>query len=447
MLRQVRDRVDPRRLYLAIQVADGFFVAIGYTTAIVYRVTAGHLDPLQLVLLGTVLEVSYFLLQLPAGVLADLVSRRLCVIAGSYLVTAGFLLQGLSAHFAVQLAGQVPVGFGAALGFGAQEAWLADEAGQAELTKVFLRATQLALIAGLAGSILSGVLAAQALRAPFLVAAGLSGLLSLLLTCVMPERGFVRPQRSLRPGGVLRQSWTAFAAQATTTRRAIRLVPGLVLLLGMMACLGAWSEGFDRLWGAFLLHDIRLPSPLGLGPAGWFSALAVASALLSLGSTEWARRRTSRLGPDSAVSTLLLLTLGTAAGVLLMIATRQYVLVLVCYLAVATMRPVFSPLITGWVTGRVDASVRATALSATDLFDSAGQIAGGPVIGAVGLLASVRAALLASAVALGPAVALLAAAARRVHPRQDGAARDPASQAAAGAGTTEPGTTEPRAPS
>lgn len=418
MLSQARARVDPRRLYLAMQVLDGLFVAIGYTTAIVYRVTAGNLNPLQLVLLGTVLEASYFVLQLPAGVLADLVSRRLCVISGSYLVTAGFLMQGLSAHFAVQLAAQVPVGFGAALGFGAQEAWLADEAGQAELTKVFLRATQLGLIAGVAGSILSGVLAAQALQLPFLVAAGLSGLMSVVLSCVMPERGFVRPQRAVRPGGVLGQSWSAFTDQAATARQAIRLVPGLVLLLGMMLCLGAWSEGFDRLWGAYLLHDIRLPSPFGLGAAGWFSALAVASALLGLGSTEWARRRTSRLGPGSAVSTLLALTIGTAIGVLLMIATRQFVLVLACNLAVATMRPVFSPVITGWVTGRVDASVRATVLSATDLFDSAGQIAGGPVIGAVGLLASVRAALLASAVALGPAAALLAAATRLVHPRQ-----------------------------
>jgi DHA3 family tetracycline resistance protein-like MFS transporter len=440
MLSPARERVDPRQLYVAVQVFDSFFVAIGYTTAIVYRVTAGRLNPLQLVLLGTVLEASYFVLQLPAGVLADLVSRRLCVIAGSYLVTAGFLMQGLSAHFAVQVAAQVPVGFGAALGFGAQEAWLADEAGSAELTKVFLRATQLGLLAGLAGSILSGVLAAQALRLPFLVAAGLSGLLSVALTCVMPERGFIRPQRAVRPGGVLRQSWPAFTAQAATARQAIRLVPGMVLLLGMMLCLGAWSEGFDRLWGAYLLHDVRLPSPLGLGPAGWFSALAVAGALLGLGSTEWARRRTDRLGPGSAPSTLLALTVGTALGVLLMIATRQFVIVLVCYLAVATIRPVFSPLITGWVTGRVDASVRATALSATDLFDSAGQIAGGPVIGAIGLLASVRAALLASAVALGPATALLAAATRRVRPRPDAAAPGAASPAAGGAAAAEPGT-------
>jgi hypothetical protein len=44
-------------------------------------------------------------------------------------------------------------------------------------------------------------------------------------------------------------------------------------------------------------------------------------------------------------------------------------------------------------------SVRATALSAKDLFDSAGQIAGGPVVGVIGTLISIRAALLAGAAA------------------------------------------------
>ena len=44
---------------------------------------------------------------------------------------------------------------------------------------------------------------------------------------------------------------------------------------------------------------------------------------------------------------------------------------------------------------RIEPSVRATALSARDMFDSAGQIVGGPVVGAIGTLASLRIALLA----------------------------------------------------
>lgn len=149
-----RAGIDPKYLYIGIEVAESFFVAITYTTAVVYRVTSGHQNPLQLILLGTMLELSYFVVQLPTGILADIASRKLCVIAGRFLVAAGFLMQGLSPGFTVQLIAQIPVGIGAALTFGAQEAWLADEAGETELTSVFLRATQLGLVGVIAGSIL-----------------------------------------------------------------------------------------------------------------------------------------------------------------------------------------------------------------------------------------------------------------------------------------------------
>jgi DHA3 family tetracycline resistance protein-like MFS transporter len=172
----------------------------------VYRVTSGHLNALQLILLGTLLELSYFIVQLPTGILADIVSRRLCVIAGRFLVAAGLLLQGLSPHFAVQLTAQIPVGFGAALTFGAQEAWLADEAGEDELTPVFLRATQLGLVGVIAGSILAGFLASVGLGVPFLIGGGLTGALAVTLLFVMPETNFRPPRRSVSAGSVTRQA-------------------------------------------------------------------------------------------------------------------------------------------------------------------------------------------------------------------------------------------------
>src|ERR1700722_1913084 len=417
----IRSRTNPYRLYIGLEAAESFLVAIAYTTAVVYWVRSGRLNPLQLILLGTMVEAAYFVLQLPSGVLADVVSRRLCVVAGRGLVAAGFLMQGLSAHFAVLLTAQIPVGFGAALSFGAQEAWLADEAGETELTHVFLRATQCGLDGGIAGSILSGVLALPGLFVPFLISGGLIGGPAVALACVMPETRVATPDRPPRLGGVLRESWRGFTGRVGKARRAMVVVPGLVLLLGMMFCLGMWSEGFDRLWGAYLLRDISFPHLPGLNTALWFSVFAIVSALLSLASTQWATQRTGKLGPGSVVSTLLGLTLATAAGVIVMAASHVFAVVVVAYLFVATLRPVFSPLISGWVVARVGSDVRATALSATDMFDSAGQIAGGPVVGVIGFLTSIRVALLASAVALGPGAALLITATRRARVRHDAA--------------------------
>jgi len=193
-------------------------------------------------------------------------------------------------------------------------------------------------------------------------------------------------------------------------------VPGLVLLFGMTFFAGMWSESFDRLWGAFLLRDISFPRLAGLHPAMWFSLFACAAAVLGLGATELAKRRTERLGPDSVVGALLVLTVAIGAAVVGMATAHAFAVVVAAYLVVSVLRPVLDPLLSGWMVGRIQPSVRATALSAKDMFDSGGQILGGPVVGAIGTLASLRIALLAGAAALGPAAACIAAASRRIRP-------------------------------
>jgi len=154
-----------------------------------------------------------------------------------------------------------------------------------------------------------------------------------------------------------------------------------------------------------------------LHPAMWFSLFAVAAAVLGLGSTELARRRTERLGPDSVVGALLVVTLAIGGAVVAMATAHGFALVVGAYVAVTVLRPVLDPLLSGWMVTRISPSVRATALSAKDMFDSAGQIVGGPVIGVIGTLASIRIALLTGAGALAPAAACVVAASRRIRPR------------------------------
>jgi hypothetical protein len=232
----------------------------------------------------------------------------------------------------------------------------------------------------------------------------------------MPENNFRRPEAEAGVGKVVRQAGAMLSDQVRSTRHAIVAVPGLVLLFGMTFFAGMWSESFDRLWGAFLLRDISFPRLAGLHPAMWFSLFACAAAVLGLGATELAKRRTERLGPDSVVGALLVLTVAIGAAVVGMATAHAFAVVVAAYLVVSVLRPVLDPLLSGWMVGRIQPSVRATALSAKDMFDSGGQILGGPVVGAIGTLASLRIALLAGAAALGPAAACIAAASRRIRP-------------------------------
>ncbi len=413
-----RSRTNPYRLYVfGLGFGGSLLMAIVNTTSAVYWVTSGHLNALELLLLGTALEITYFTFQLPTGVLADLVSRRLCVIVGWFTTGAAFVLQGLSPAYPNLLAAQVIFGVGVALTIGAEEAWIADELGDVEMTSVYVRATQFGLVADLIGALASGGLAYLGLNVPMLVGgAGMIGLAAFLLAA-MPENNF-RADTHASMHTIVRGARGTLATQTRAARRAILAVPGLVLLFAMTAFVGAWSESFDRLWGAFLIREITFPHVYGLRPALWFSLIACTVALISLGSTELARRRTERLGPSSVVGTLLAVTVLIGIGSVLFASARLFVIAIAAYLLIEILRPVSGPLLNGWMVARVAPGVRATALSAQELFDAGGQIVGGPSVGVIGRLLSIRAALYAGAAALVPAIVLLVAATRRVraHP-------------------------------
>jgi MFS transporter, DHA3 family, tetracycline resistance protein len=456
--------IRPYPLYLILECGMSFMLGISYATLTVYWVISGRLNPLQLLLLGTALEVSYFVFQLPTGALADLVSRRLCTLAGLFVIGLALIMEGSSPAFANLIAAQLVLGLGAALNSGAEEAWVADELaaelGDDGMTGIYLRATQYGLIATVAGSLLSGVIALAGLNLPLLTGGSLICLLAAGAAVVMPENNFrpawtgdgqtahvgqaaagaaggdrlgeTHPGLRRRFGVLAASAWSVLRGQTRATHRAVVAVPGLVLLFGMTLFVGMWSESFDRLWGAFLLRDIRFPQLGGLHPAMWFSLFACLAAVLGLGSTELARRRTERLGPDSVASGLLVLTLGIGGAVVVMAVARSFAVAVGAYLAVTVLRPVLDPLLSGWLVTRIEPSVRATTLSAKEMFDSAGQILGGPAFGVIGTLATIRVALLAGAAALGPAAACVAAASRRIRPRSSGtvAAAESADEAA-----------------
>jgi len=357
-------RVSPYRLYLFLHIAMSLLLGLSYATVTVFWVTSARLNPLQLLLLGTSLELSYFLCQLPTGVLADLISRRLCVLVGMFIIGVAQIVESLSTSFASLMIGWAVLGLGAALTDGAQDAWIADElqteVGDDRMTGIYLRATQLGLIATVAGSLLSGVIALAGLAIPLRIGGSLICLLAIGAAFVMPERHFQRPARQAGVGSVLRQAGGALAQQTKATHRAVVAVPGLVLLLGMTFFVGMWSESFDRLWGAFLLRDIRFPSVDGLHPAMWFSLFACAAAVLGLGATELAKRRTQRLGPDSVVGALLVLTLAIGGAAVGLATAHVFVVAVLAYLVVAVLRPVLYPLVSGWMVSRIEPSVRAT---------------------------------------------------------------------------------------
>ncbi|MBI4675532.1 MAG: hypothetical protein HY741_28140 [Chloroflexi bacterium] len=81
--------------------------------SILYQVQTVGLNPFQLVLVGTVLEFTAFVAEVPTGILADVYSRRLSILIGFVLVGLGFIVEGSIPQFWSVLLAQVIWGVGA----------------------------------------------------------------------------------------------------------------------------------------------------------------------------------------------------------------------------------------------------------------------------------------------------------------------------------------------
>ena len=62
--------MNPYAVFLVLEAVRGFGLGL-IVVAPIYRIEMAHFGPLELVLAGTVLEVGYFVSEIPTGVIAD----------------------------------------------------------------------------------------------------------------------------------------------------------------------------------------------------------------------------------------------------------------------------------------------------------------------------------------------------------------------------------------
>ncbi len=127
---------------------------------------------------------------------------------------------------------------------------------------------------------------------------------------------------------------------------------------------------------------------------------------MAVGLTEVARRKIVTDQFNSVAKALFFLTLLLSMGLFAFALGQSFWLVMGAYWLVSIARDIIGPVYTAWVNQRLDSDVRATVLSMSGQVDAIGQILGGPGVGIIGNLLSVRAALLASGIILSPALAL-----------------------------------------
>lgn len=392
------------KVYYTSEIWLYFAHTISFTVTAVYFVREVGMNPFQLILVGTAMELAVFCFEIPTGVLADTYSRRLSLIVGWTIMGVAMILIGSVASFPFIIGGYALWGLGYTFTSGAYEAWITDEVGSDSVGHIFARGQQLSYVGGLLGIGTSVAIASVDLGLAVSVGGAVTLLFAVFAAVFMPERGYSRVRKDERTHTIreLRQT-------ASSGLRFIRMQPLLLIILGIAFFAGASTESFDRLWQAHFIVDIGLPGLANLDPVVWFGIFGAVTMILGLFASEYLVRRFKRIGQARLSRVLLVVTAAQVATVVAFALAGNLVLAAGSMWAYYLTRSLIDPVYDTWINEQItDSSVRATVISITGQSDAIGQVLGGPGLGALGTIFSIRTALLAGGALLAPALALYA---------------------------------------
>ncbi|MEQ7127244.1 MFS transporter [Actinopolymorpha sp. B11F2] len=337
-----------------------------------YMVLDAGLSPAQLLAIAAAQGVASMIFELPAGVVADTVSRKRAIVVAHALMGTAMITTGLFPDFIPLMLSQMLWGISWTFSSGADVAWITDELDQP--TKIHLVLTRQArwqLIGAAVGIIVVGGLASVAGRQIAIVMAGAAMLvLGAFVAATFPERNFA-PVRTRR--------WQASMAVA---RRGVGLAVRdrtiLVLVVVTVLVNGA-ADSFGRIYPV-QLADLGFPS--GSSGTAWFTTLGIGGLLtgaLSLYAVE--RRIHSEHGARGAM------VLACSAGVfslgLLGLAPNLSLAVAAVLAASGIAMPLVRTVTTIWVNRRTSSDVRATVHSFLAQAEYVGEIICASILAAV----------------------------------------------------------------
>ena len=401
-------RPDATRVFYGMEFFDTLGAQAAFTVWAVYLVQDVGVNPLQLVLLGTISEIAIFLFEVPTGVVADTYSRRLSIIVGMILAGLAMVIFGLVAVYWVIVLAVILRGIGGTFMSGAWEAWITDEHGVDGIGRVFLRGNQFSYLGAIVGSAARrrdrdvGPRCGDRLRR-----ARLGGdrdrlhLPHARARLPPPARGgaeLAAPRhaddRSHGRAARARPQHPPPHRRDHVLRR--RRVRGPRPALG-----GAAPPG------------LGLPELWGLDPVVWFGVFNIVGLVAGIVISSFLVPRFEYADNSKLARSLLFLTVVLSISVVIFGLATSFVVAAIAYLVARLVRRLKDPLYVTWLNKNVeDSSVRATVNSIASQSDAIGEVAGGPAIGVIGTFASLRAALVATGLLLAPAIPLFVRALR-----------------------------------
>jgi len=384
------------QVYLASSFVWGLLFWLMSTVFMIYQIEVVQLDALQLVLVGTALELSAFLFEVPTGVVADTWSRKFSVITGYLITGVAFLIMGFVPTFGAFLIASFIWGIGWTFISGAHQAWLADEIGESKAAGTYLKAARVSNYGALLGIIIAVVLGSIALHWPLILSGVLFLVWGALLVRLMPETGFEPDRSGASEPGIFQ----TFQSGVKVVRGSATLI--LLVLVGVV--FGAFSEGYDRLSIAHLLRNFPFAEVTGFTPVIVFGLLGALGVLLSLGVVMLAERWVDTDSARQVARALSVITLLIVTCVLVFAWSGNLWVAIGMYVVMQPLRGLVEPLTMAWFNRNLPSSSRATVISMHSQADALGQIAGGPGVGLIGRECGLRLAIATAGLLLLPAL-------------------------------------------
>lgn len=403
--------MNPRRIYLATGLAQGFFWAGWAIAAVPWWTVILDLSPIRLVLLGTALQLTVLLVEIPTGVVADVFSRKWSVVLSWVVIGVAQILGPVTEIFVFMLAWQVLWAIGFTLQSGADTAWVTDEIGEPDDRLIMRHA--IARAVGVVLGILGAFATVQVSVTSTMQIFGAGSLaFGAWLAVNMRETNFSPIDRTQR------SSWSAFGVTLREGWRLTRGVKALRVLAVATVLFSMADELIDRL-DVRRMVDLGFPDIDGEGAVYLFGAVWILMTVLTIPAMFVADRRasTTESDPGALAGTERLirsiLVVG-GIGVFAMAVGFSFSAALVGWIARDVAREVVEPLSIAWANRQAPSEVRATVLSFRSQAAALGEVVGGVTLGLVANYVSIGLAF-----GIAAALMLLAAAQFRASPARD----------------------------